>query len=186
MFEALYARCRVAWDYLWQSTLFLGLGLGASLVLSRRPARAHRLLTSRQSWPRLITPVMAQAARRGGWGFSRLSGWNSRRPVRATPWVPRSMRARSSSLAWPPLLTKPSVGPHRLDLLAGGRRAEAGQPTGAPRPTSSGLPAVGSRPSRGGPWLSGAWLDPGGPGRDAVDRVTVHRTSGGAPGASPG
>ena len=34
----------IFWDCFWQATVFLGVGLGATIVLARRPARAHWLL----------------------------------------------------------------------------------------------------------------------------------------------
>ena len=39
MFEALGPGVSLGWDYLWQSTLFLGLGLAASCAFAGRPAR---------------------------------------------------------------------------------------------------------------------------------------------------
>ena len=68
MFEALRPGGSLAWDYLWQSTLFLGLGLFASAMLARRPARAHRFLLL-VMLAALVTPILTQAASRGGWGI---------------------------------------------------------------------------------------------------------------------
>jgi hypothetical protein len=34
----------LSWDLVWQPCLFLAVGIGATLVLGRRPARAHRVL----------------------------------------------------------------------------------------------------------------------------------------------
>ena len=34
----------LTWDLLWQSSLFLAIGLGTSALLRRHPARAHRVL----------------------------------------------------------------------------------------------------------------------------------------------
>jgi beta-lactamase regulating signal transducer with metallopeptidase domain/protocatechuate 3,4-dioxygenase beta subunit len=68
----------LAWDYLWQSTLFLGLGLATSIILARRPARAHRLLLL-AVLAAIVTPLLSQAARRGGWGL--LAGTADRPPT---------------------------------------------------------------------------------------------------------
>jgi len=68
MFDAFRPGGSLAWDYLWQSTLFLCLGLGATALVARRPARAHRLLLLAMLGA-LVTPMLAQAARRGGWGL---------------------------------------------------------------------------------------------------------------------
>ena len=68
MFEALTPGVSLAWDYLWQSTLFLSLGLVASLALRHRPARAHRLVLLAML-AALVTPVLSQVARLGGWGL---------------------------------------------------------------------------------------------------------------------
>ena len=68
MLEAFRPGESIIWDWCWQATLFLGLGLGASVALARRPARAHRLLVL-AILAALATPVLSQEARRGGWGL---------------------------------------------------------------------------------------------------------------------
>ena len=68
MLEALRPGESILWDYVWQSTVFLGVGLGASVVLARRPARAHRLLVL-AILAALAAPILSQGARLGGWGL---------------------------------------------------------------------------------------------------------------------
>jgi beta-lactamase regulating signal transducer with metallopeptidase domain len=58
----------IIWDCLWQATLLLGVGLGASAGLARRPARVHRFLVL-AILATLVTPVLAMAARHGGLGL---------------------------------------------------------------------------------------------------------------------
>ncbi len=55
-------------DVVWQSTLLVGAGLAASGLLARRPARAHRSLLLAVI-AAMITPIVAQGARLGGWGI---------------------------------------------------------------------------------------------------------------------
>ena len=55
-------------DIVWQSSLCLVVGLTASVVAARRPARAHRSLLLAVV-AALVTPVLAQGARVGGWGI---------------------------------------------------------------------------------------------------------------------
>jgi hypothetical protein len=59
-------------DVLWQSGLFLVVGLAASVALHRRPARAHGALFV-AILAALVTPLCSQLARRHGWGL-----WASR------------------------------------------------------------------------------------------------------------
>ncbi len=68
MFDAFRPGGTLAWDYLWQSSLFLAIGLAATVFAARRPARAHRLLLLAMLGA-LVTPILAQAARRAGWGL---------------------------------------------------------------------------------------------------------------------
>ena len=58
----------ILWDTIWQSTIFLGTGLGASVLYTRRPARAHRLLVLAML-AALAAPILAQGPRLGGWGL---------------------------------------------------------------------------------------------------------------------
>jgi hypothetical protein len=55
-------------DVVWMSTVLLCLGLAASSLLVRRPARAHRSLLL-AIFAAIITPILAQGARLGGWGI---------------------------------------------------------------------------------------------------------------------
>jgi beta-lactamase regulating signal transducer with metallopeptidase domain len=68
MFDVFHPGESIPWDYLWQSTLFLSVGLAASFALVRRPARAHRLLLL-AVLATMCTPLLARAARHGGWGL---------------------------------------------------------------------------------------------------------------------
>ena len=52
----------LAWDFAWQATAFLVLGTVASLMLARRPARAHRALLLAMI-AGLVTPLLGQAVR---------------------------------------------------------------------------------------------------------------------------
>src|SRR4051795_2135213 len=70
MLEMLAPGTSLTWDLLWQSCLFLSLGLGASLALRLRPARAHRVLVLAMLGA-LLTPFLSQAIRRVGWGVLR-------------------------------------------------------------------------------------------------------------------
>lgn len=68
MLEVLRPGESIPWDYLWQATLFLALGLAASLLISRRPARAHRLLLL-AVLAAMAGPPLSRAARLVGWGW---------------------------------------------------------------------------------------------------------------------
>jgi 5-hydroxyisourate hydrolase-like protein (transthyretin family)/protocatechuate 3,4-dioxygenase beta subunit len=68
MLETLRPGESILWDCFWQATVFLGVGLGASVLLARRPARAHRLLVLAML-AALAAPLLAQAARLCGWGL---------------------------------------------------------------------------------------------------------------------
>src|SRR5262245_30475478 len=58
----------LAWDALWQSTLWLLAGISISLLWSKHPARAHRLLLL-AVLAALATPLVSQAVRHRGWGL---------------------------------------------------------------------------------------------------------------------
>jgi beta-lactamase regulating signal transducer with metallopeptidase domain/protocatechuate 3,4-dioxygenase beta subunit len=60
-------------DILWQSSLFLMVGLVASLALRQRPARAHRVLLLAMLGA-VVTPLGSQMVRHEGWGLWSLSG----------------------------------------------------------------------------------------------------------------
>jgi beta-lactamase regulating signal transducer with metallopeptidase domain len=57
-------------DLLWQPTLCLLLGVAASLLWLRRPARAHRILLLAVA-AALLTPLLSQVVRLQGWGLLR-------------------------------------------------------------------------------------------------------------------
>jgi beta-lactamase regulating signal transducer with metallopeptidase domain len=69
-------------DVVWQSTLLLCLGLAASGLVARRPARAHRSLLL-AVLAAMITPILAQGARLGGWGI--LTTGSERQPAASAP-----------------------------------------------------------------------------------------------------
>ena len=60
-------------DFLWQSTLFLVVGLAASAALRRRPARAHVVLLL-AIFGSLVTPPCSQLVHRAGWGLGERRG----------------------------------------------------------------------------------------------------------------
>lgn len=70
MFEMLSPGRSLTWDLLWQSSVFLAIGLAVSLVLRGRPARSHRVLVLMMI-AALCTPLLAQAIRHVGWGLLR-------------------------------------------------------------------------------------------------------------------
>jgi beta-lactamase regulating signal transducer with metallopeptidase domain len=73
MVEFLQPGASLRWDLFWQSSLFLAIGLTASLALRVRPARAHRVLLLAMV-AALVTPVLSQVIRHGGWGILRPVG----------------------------------------------------------------------------------------------------------------
>ncbi len=70
MFETFQPGISLTWDLFWQSSVFLAVGLAASLAIRGRPARAHRVLVL-AILAALGTPLLAQAIRHGGWGLLR-------------------------------------------------------------------------------------------------------------------
>ncbi len=83
------------WSCLWQSTLFLGMGGLLSLLLDRRPARAHRVLLLAMA-ACLVGPLMSQAVHRLGWGLlgfrpvAYSAALAPSAPIRPSPVVPAS------------------------------------------------------------------------------------------------
>jgi hypothetical protein len=129
----------LVWDCVWQSCLFLGLGLAASAVTARRPARAHRLLIL-AGLAALATPLLSHLAHRGGWGW--LGSEQGRAvgpiPVVSAPAVATSGLAPATS-------------------LAGSRRSDpAGRDVTGPPPASrrGGDPSAGPGPGSGVPWAA--------------------------------
>src|SRR5437899_1149649 len=55
-------------DILWQTTLLLLVGVVASLIWARQPARAHRLLLLAMI-AAVLTPLLSYGARERGWGL---------------------------------------------------------------------------------------------------------------------
>ena len=72
MLEIFQPGISLTWDLIWQSNLFLVIGLAVSLAIRGRPARAHRVLVLTMT-AALCTPLLAQAIRHGGWGLLRQS-----------------------------------------------------------------------------------------------------------------
>ncbi len=70
MLEIFQPGMSLTWDLIWQSSLFLAIGIAVSLAIRGRPARAHRVLVL-TIIAALCTPLLAQAIRRGGWGLLR-------------------------------------------------------------------------------------------------------------------
>src|SRR5271157_5320249 len=70
MLEMLSPGGSLTWDLIWQSSVFLAIGLAASLAIRGRPARAHRVLVLTMI-AALGTPILARAIRHGGWGLLR-------------------------------------------------------------------------------------------------------------------
>jgi beta-lactamase regulating signal transducer with metallopeptidase domain len=131
MFEALHQGGSLARDSLWQSTMFLGLGLAMSMVLARRPARAHRCLLLAML-AALVSPILTQAVRREGWGLfapamepDAFAGSSSSappvarasRPVSAPPPVVRARSLPPTQVAEPEALDRPKA-THRPSKLA--------------------------------------------------------------------
>jgi len=79
-------------DVLWQSGMFLGVGLVVSLALTHRPARAHRVLLLVMVGA-LVTPLFSQLVHSVGWGFLSTSAAHHSPPV-----VTTSTAAISSSI----------------------------------------------------------------------------------------
>lgn len=75
MFEHLRPSDSLVWTILWQSSAFLALGLAMSLVLRKRPARAHWVLLSAML-AALASPALTETGRRLGWGL-----WATPAPV---------------------------------------------------------------------------------------------------------
>ena len=84
-------------DLVWQSSLFLALGLVASALAARRPARAHRVLVLAVI-AALLTPVLARSVRIGGWGI--LTDATVREPRASEP--SRDMQSTTASTYEPP------------------------------------------------------------------------------------
>ncbi len=137
MFEVFHPGDSLAWDYLWQSTLFLGLGLVASILLAKRPARAHRFLLLAM-FAALVSPILTQAVRRTGWGLLTPGTDHANGATVGSPAIaaPPSVRALLHSVAITPLPASQPVSPvtiarsHGVDLPDSvGRLVEsAGQP----------------------------------------------------------
>ncbi|HUG67242.1 MAG TPA: M56 family metallopeptidase [Pirellulaceae bacterium] len=59
---------RLLWDFLWQSTLWLSIGLMCSVIWRSRPARAHWVLCL-VMLAAVMTPILSVAARQSEWGL---------------------------------------------------------------------------------------------------------------------
>jgi hypothetical protein len=58
----------LGWTLVWQSTVWLTIGLVAARVWRRRAGRAHLLLTL-ASWAAVISPLLTLVVQRMEWGF---------------------------------------------------------------------------------------------------------------------
>ena len=88
----------LAWDFLWQSTLILGLGLAATVFLPRRPARRTGCCSwpcSRRSSPR--SSHRRRAARAGGCSHPSL---NTNRPGSRPPQPPARPGQSPTARRW--------------------------------------------------------------------------------------
>ncbi len=104
----------LTWDLVWQSSVFLALGLAASVLLRRHPARAHRVLMLAMA-AAVVTPLLAQAIRHGGWGLLRQAEAFRAVSEPMRPIVPQITQAEPGRLADP----WPGRGDTQADLNAG-------------------------------------------------------------------
>ncbi|HZW34241.1 MAG TPA: carboxypeptidase regulatory-like domain-containing protein, partial [Isosphaeraceae bacterium] len=111
MWDAFRPGESILWDYSWQSTVLLPLGLGGSAALARRPARAHRLLLLAVV-AAMVTPLLAQAARRGGWGLLTRSAMS---PATGAPAPTIDAPTRSPLVPRGPVPFVPVAGPRAVD-----------------------------------------------------------------------
>jgi BlaR1 peptidase M56 len=117
MLETLRPGESILWDYVWQSTVFLGVGLGASVVLAQRPARAHRFLVL-ALLAALAAPILAQGARLCGWGLLRQS---AERPMAR---IAAALNSPSAAIDSPVITRASLLGPVPLDSTAAASDSE--------------------------------------------------------------
>ncbi|MGC8643839.1 MAG: M56 family metallopeptidase, partial [Isosphaeraceae bacterium] len=135
----------LSWDLLWQSSLFLAIGLTASLTLRRHPARAHRVLLLAM-FAAIVTPLLSQAIRRGGWGILKHP-----EPIVATTEAPAISRSSPRELAVAPM---PSLLPARREII------DSPRPSAAASEALAAI-AVSPAPSFSMTWrelVLGSWL----------------------------
>jgi beta-lactamase regulating signal transducer with metallopeptidase domain len=138
MLEAIRPGESILWDCIWQSTVFLGVGLGSSVTLARRPARAHRFLVLAML-AALAAPILAQGARLCGWGLLTRSAESPATRIAAgarTPFVAKDLPVITrASLPLPALADSTSDKGISEARLAGQRLAVTGD--SAYRPVKS-------------------------------------------------
>jgi beta-lactamase regulating signal transducer with metallopeptidase domain len=125
----------LTWDLLWQSSLFLTVGLLASLTLRRCPARAHRALILAVI-AALLTPLLSQSVRRTGWGMLRPFEPKVVRTEVSAPASPDFVEPRGSRVTGPFAASGTLVDSHRATSVAAVANASANQ-----------APAVASAPN---------------------------------------
>ncbi len=111
-------------DLLWQSSLCLLAGLVIVQVLSRRPARAHRILVLAIAGA-LITPFCGQVVRRAGWGL-----WTAN-PADASAASP------SPGSGAPTIAGTAAASPPARDSAVIQRAMSSVEPISAPGPTAA-------------------------------------------------
>jgi len=70
MIRAFEPGVSILWDLTWQSSAFLAAGIGASFLLRRWPARAHRVLVL-AIVAAVVSSLVSKAVRMGEWGILR-------------------------------------------------------------------------------------------------------------------
>ena len=132
-------------DVLWQSGLFLMVGLAASRAMRRRPARAHRVLLL-AILGALIAPMGSQLVHSQGWGL-----WGT-----ASAGAPTSPAPSAVVMPSPPATKSEDADAAIIAASRDLRSARAGRSRGRPSPRNP--PAREPRPrSRFGAscWASG-------------------------------
>lgn len=125
MFEQLRPSDSLVWTILWQSSAFLALGLAMSLVLRKRPARAHWVLLA-AILAALISPALTETGRRLGWGL-----WATPAPAVETAVVSISGNANA------PAFDRPAPPPSFFEAPRSVEIAPAVQPIARPFPWRS-------------------------------------------------
>ena len=123
----------VSGDVLWQSSLFLLIGLVASMALGRRPARAHGVLLLAIAGA-LITPLCSQFVHRAGWGLWVTSAPDAPLSLASSSRDASYYRAVTPSESTAVLQTATTVAPSPLAIspataraLRGERRLQGGE-----------------------------------------------------------
>jgi beta-lactamase regulating signal transducer with metallopeptidase domain len=109
-------------DIIWQSSLFLLVGLAVTAALRRRPARAHVVLVL-AIFGALIAPLCSQLVRRAGWGLGTVAVSASWPRVTETP-----PRTPASEAVRPAAVSQELRGSEGMStqIVAAASRAESG------------------------------------------------------------